>query len=290
MQKLAASFFILVASISYGSLGIVAKFAYGEGVAPTMLTLFQMLAGLLFFALLKPMRISGFFRLPFRSMLLLSIGGLMSALTAYFYYDSLRLLPASVAIIMLFQFVWIGLVFELLHKKRRPTKAEIASILLCYAGTYMSVGGDIAGIRYDITGLLLGFISGATFAAYIFLSSTVCLEEKSDTRAFWIIFSAFASISALTIGDLKIENIEIAVKWGALCGVLGVLLPFYIYAVYSPKIGAGATSLIGSAELPSALILSALILGEELSVLQIAGSILVIFAVFIVFISESKAK
>lgn len=290
MQKLTASFFILVASISYGSLGIVAKFAYNDGVAPTMLTLFQMLAGAIFFVALKPLKLFGFFRLSFRNILLLSIGGLMSALTAYFYYKSLGLLPVSVAIIMLFQFVWIGVVFELLYKKRRPTKAEIVSILLCYAGTYMSIGTDVAGISYDMTGLVLGFISGATFAAYIFLSSTICLEEESDSRAFWIIFSAFASVLLLTFGDLKIENIETTVKWGALCGVLGVLLPFYIYAVYSPKIGTGATSLIGSAELPAALILSALILGEKLTVLQIVGSALVIFAVFIVFIFETKAK
>jgi drug/metabolite transporter (DMT)-like permease len=64
----------------------------------------------------------------------------------------------------------------------------------------------------------------------------------------------------------------------------------YIYAVYSPKIGAGATSLMSSAELPAALILSALILGEKLTVLQIVGFALVIFAVFIVFIFETKAK
>lgn len=288
MQKLTASFFILLASISYGSLGIVAKFAYEDGVSPNMLALFQMFFGVLFFVILKPKKITSFLKTPKKIVLLLSLGGLTSALCAYFYYESLGMLTASTAIIMLFQFVWIGLVLELWHKKRVPTKAEIFSVLVCYVGTYLSVGFEL-----DISklyGLLLGFLSGASFAVYIFFSSMLCLEEESDNRAFWIILSAFVSMFLLTIFNLEFSNFVHTVKWGAVCGVLGVLIPFYIYAVFSPRIGAAATSLIGSAELPAALILSVLLLGEKITGLQIIGSVLVIFAVFMVFTTEAKAK
>jgi len=288
MQKLTASFFILLASISYGSLGIVAKFAYEDGVSPNMLALSQMFFGVLFFVILKPKKITSFLKTPKKIVLLLSLGGLMSALCAYFYYESLGVLTASTAIIMLFQFVWIGLVLELWHKKRAPTKAEIFSVLVCYVGTYLSVGFELdIGKLY---GLLLGFLSGASFAVYIFFSSTLCLEEEPDNRAFWIILSAFVSMFLLTIFNLESSNFVHTVKWGAICGVLGVLIPFYIYAVFSPRIGAAATSLIGSAELPAALILSVLLLGEKITGLQIIGSILVIFAVFMVFTAEAKAK
>lgn len=288
MQKLSASFFILIASISYGSLGIVAKFAYAQGVSPSMLALSQMFFGVLFFMLLKPQKLISFFKIPKKTILLLGLGGAMSALTAHFYYASLDILSASTAIIMLFQFVWIGLALELWHKKRMPSKSEIVSVLLCYAGTYMSVGMQGADIK--LYGLFLGFLSGVAFAVYIFFSSTLCLEEDSDTRAFWIIFSAFVSIFVLSIFDLEFTNLAATLKWGSICGILGVLIPFYIYAVFSPRIGAGATSLIGSAELPSALLLSMVLLGERLSGFQIIGSLLVLFAIFIVFLAEAKAK
>lgn len=288
MQKLTASFFILLASISYGSLGIVAKFAYEEGVSPNMLALSQMFFGLLLFILLKPQKLSRFFSVPKKAVLFLSLGGSMSALCAFFYYDSLGVLSASTAIIMLFQFVWIGLALELWHKKRVPSRAEIFSVLLCYAGTYLSVGFD--AIDGKLYGLFLGFLSGVAFAVYIFFSSTLCLEEESDARAFWIIASAFVCMFLLTLFDLEFTHFTQTLKWGALCGLLGVLIPFYIYAVFSPRIGAAATSLIGSAELPAALILSVLLLGERLGALQIIGSLLVIFAIFIVFTAEAKAK
>lgn len=288
MQKLSASFFILIASISYGSLGIVAKFAYAQGVSPGMLALFQMFFGVVFFVLLKPQKLTSFFKVPKKTALLLGLGGAMSALTAYFYYASLGILSASTAIIMLFQFVWIGLALELWHKKRMPSKSEVISVLLCYAGTYLSVGMQDSDAK--LYGLFLGFLSGAAFAVYIYFSSTLCLEEDSDTRAFWIILSAFVSIFVLSIFDLEFTNLAATLKWGSICGVLGVLIPFYIYAVYSPRIGVAATSLIGSAELPSALLLSMAFLGERLSGFQIVGSLLVFFAIFIVFLAEAKAK
>jgi len=290
MQKLTASIFILIASISYGSLGIIAKFAYADGVDPKMLALFQMGFGLLFFLLLKPKKIIGFLDISKKSIFFLSIGGFMSALTAYFYYRSLGSLSASIAIIMLFQFVWIGLALELIYKKRLPTTVEMASILLCYAGTFLSVGMDGQSSEAQFSGLIFGFISGAAFAVYIFFSSTLCLQEESDTRTFWIILSAFLGILVLTCMELSFEHLMATIKWGAVCGFLGVLVPFYIYAVFSPRIGAAATSLIGSAELPSALALSVLLLGERLSGFQIIGSLLVVFAVFAVFMVEAKAK
>ncbi len=288
MQKLTASFFILLASISYGSLGIVAKFAYEDGVSPSMLALSQMFFGLLFFAMLKPKKLRSFFTISKKTAFLLSLGGAMSALCAYFYYSCLSILSASTAIIMLFQFVWIGLVLELWHKKRAPSLVEIFSVLLCYVGTYLSVGfGDGDSNFY---GLALGFLSGAAFAVYIFFSSSLCLEEESDTRAFWIILSAFTTIFALSVFKFDFAHLSAVLKWGAICGILGVLIPFYIYAVFSPQIGAAATSLIGSAELPAALILSVLLLGEKLEGVQIVGSLLVIFAVLAVFAVEAKAK
>lgn len=286
-SKFAAAFFIFVASISYGSLGVVAKFAYAEGVLPTTLALSQMFFGTIFFSILKLGKLTSFFAIKIKNILLLSIGGAMSALTAYFYYEALHLLDASVAIIMLFQFVWIALALELWHQKRAPTKIEIFSVLLCYIGTYLGVGFRGSSEFY---GLFLGFLSGASFAVYIYFSSSKSLEEEPDARAFWIIFSAFLSLVLLSVSGAEPANMLVTVKWGAVCGALGVLVPFYIYAVFSPRIGAAATSLIGSAELPAALVLSTLFLNETLTPTQIVGASIVVLAVFTVFWVEAKAK
>lgn len=285
-----AVFFLLLASISYGSLGVVAKFAYADGITPPMLTLSQMFFGALFFGLYKINKIRSFVSVGARSIAILGIGGAMSSFTAFCYYGSLQTLAASSAIIMLFQFVWIALLLELFYKKRVPSFAEIAAVIFCYIGTYLSVGVDISFEGDAFFGLFLGFLSGAFFAFYIFISSTFCLDESEDSRAFWIMASAFASSALMAISFFEISFLIVILKWGAICGALGVLIPFYIYAKFSPKIGTAATSIIGSAELPAALFLAAFLLGETIGYWQILGSFFVFLAIFVIFLAQTKAK
>lgn len=286
-QKLSAYGFILLASISYGSLGVVAKLAYADGVGSGALPIFQMFFGFLFFSALNIKNLKHFFAIPKKNILTLSVAGFLSGLTAYLYYASLAHLAASTAVILLFQFVWIGVALEAVYARRLPSIYEIIAILLCYIGTYFGVGG-IGGELHTLS-VIEGFLSGAAFAGYIFISSVACTDESSEGRTFWIIFSAFAATLLFSFGGVFETDILATIGWGAVCGVLGVLIPFYIYSAYAPKIGSAATSLVGSTELPSALVISWIVLGEKLDLLQIFGAFIVMGAVAVIFVS-AKAK
>lgn len=289
MQKITASFFILLASVSYGFLSIFAKLAYDEGVEPLMLSISQMFFGALFFTVLKIHKLGSFFRIDKKSLLLLFLIGSLSALTALFYYASLSLVSASVGIILLFQFVWIGMVLELIKQKRLPNLREIFSILLCYLGTYLSIGVGADFMAISFGGLILGLAAAFAFAGYIYTTSVFCLSHGADIKTFWTILFAFFSISVFWLFSDANFNIQ-TLKWGAICGIFGVVLPFYLYARFAKEIGSAATSIIGSAELPSVLIFSVLFLNEHLSFYSVFGLILVLSAVGIVFMGAAKAK
>lgn len=289
MQKITASFFILLASVSYGFLSIFAKLAYDEGVKPLTLSIAQMFFGALFFAIFNIRKIPTFFKIDKKSLSLLFLMGSLSALTAIFYYSSLNLVSAPVGIILLFQFVWVGTVFELIKQKRLPNLHEIFSILLCYIGTYLSIGVGADFGTLSLSGLILGFAAAFAFAGYIFTTSVFCLAYGADTRTFWTILSAFLSIALFWLFFNPSLTVH-AFKWGALCGLAGVALPFYLYARFASEIGSAATSMIGSAELPTVLVLSVIFLNEKLNFYSIFGSALVLFAVGIVFVGAAKAK
>lgn len=286
-EQFSAYGFILLASICYGSLGVAAKLAYADGVGHSALPVFQMFFGFLFFAILNIKNIGSFFSVSQKKILQLSLAGFLSGLTAYLYYSSLSNLTASTAVILLFQFVWIGVALEAIYERRWLSRYEVAAILLCYAGTYLGVGG--VGGELHIRSVIEGFLSGAAFAGYIFISSFVCTDESSETRTFWIIFSAFIATLAFSFGGIFETAVYPTIFWGSLCGVLGVLIPFYIYSAYSPKIGSAATSLVGSTELPAALVISWAFLGEELDGLQVLGAVIVMSGVALIFVA-AKAK
>jgi len=286
--KVAATLFIFLAAVSYGSLGVFAKFAYLDGVSPLSLAFWQGAFGLIFFVLLNIKKLISFVKISFRDLLYLSAGGFFAAATAIFYYDALSLLPVNTAIIMLFQFVWIGVAMESAANKKLPSVYHLVAILLCYAGTILSVGLDgVEGGRLE--GLLVGFLSGVSFAFYIFISSTAAPALEALNRTFWVILSSFVTISVFVV--LGAEGTHIGMPnlgWGAICGVIGVVIPFFIYAAYTPIVGAAVASLVASAELPAAILLSAVFLSEPIGIMQIIGSLLVLFAIFAVFLGEEK--
>src|SRR5690625_5786841 len=70
----------------------------------------------------------------------LVLSGLPVGMVSVFLYKSMQFLPASIAIILLMQFVWIGIVIELLVFKVRPTPSQIVSMFLIMGGTLMAAG------------------------------------------------------------------------------------------------------------------------------------------------------
>lgn len=54
------------------------------------------------------------------------------ALTTLFYYHSLNYLDASIAIIMLFQLTWLGMLGEWIIDKIRPTRGKIISVIFLF--------------------------------------------------------------------------------------------------------------------------------------------------------------
>ena len=65
---------------------------------------------------------------------------LCTAITGIVYGQSLNYLPASLAVVMLFQFTWIGLFMDCIIKKRLPSRIELISLAFLFAGTILAAG------------------------------------------------------------------------------------------------------------------------------------------------------
>src|SRR5690625_2225327 len=97
------------------------------------------------------------------------ITGTSVGLTTVFYYASMQYLPASLAIILLFQFVWIVILFEWIFNKTKPSKASMISIILILAGVLFAsdiLYGSIQG--FTLISFVFGILSAFTYAGFIF--------------------------------------------------------------------------------------------------------------------------
>src|SRR6185312_9225306 len=111
------------------------------------------------------------------------ITGCLIGLTSIFYYGSMQYLPASLAIILMFQFVWIGIILEWIFSKIKPEPVTILSIILILIGVFFAsniVNGDIQGLPFK--GFLFGILSAFTYAGFIFFSGKVAVNVDPLTR------------------------------------------------------------------------------------------------------------
>jgi drug/metabolite transporter (DMT)-like permease len=201
------------------------------------------------------------------------------SLTTVFYNQALARLDASLAVVLLFQYTWITILLESARARRWPSRPETLAAILVFAGTLLAAGLIEQGVgRLDAAGLLLGLLSAVTYSLFFFLSGmlSASLEPyaKSSVMAvasllFVSVMQAFGEHAAAGSGTVPL------IVWGMLLGLLGSALPTVCFNAGIPRIGAGLAALLGSMELPIAVIASLLLLGEPLSWLQGMGVALI---------------
>ena len=171
MKSYRASLCVLIGASSYGIHASVVKPGLGKGYSVPDITGLQYLFGLvmLFAAFLFTRKVK---MTAGQVASLLGVGVFLS-LTGIFYGMSLSLIPASIAVVMLFQFTWIGVLIEALYIRKLPSKKKLVSVLFLWIGTLFA-GGLGSSHGFDWTdnslGLLYGFGAAVTFALFMFFS------------------------------------------------------------------------------------------------------------------------
>jgi drug/metabolite transporter (DMT)-like permease len=268
---------VLLGGCSYGALSTFVKLAYSAGFTSSAVTGSQFLMGALLIWIAALFSKKKKLTLPKIGKLLLS--GIPLGLTSLFYYQSLQSLNASLAIIFLFQFVWIGSLFEWFFYKKKPTMGKVVSIAILVIGSIFA-SGIIAEGSGGMTwhGTIWGMLSALTYTTFIFLSSSV--EKDTPVVQKSALFTTGGMITVFLLSPpTELLHLPVLVEiapYGFYLGLLGVVLPPILFTIGMPHIGPGLGTILTSAELPIAVILSALVLTEQVSMSQWLGVVLIL--------------
>ena len=270
---------VVIASSSYGILSTIVKLAMQQGYTSAEAITSQYVFGFLLVLILFVVfdrKVPSFSSKGFATVIL---AGLFTAITGIVYGQSLNYLPASLAVVMLFQFTWIGLFIDCAVKHRLPSRAEGISLIFLFSGTILAAGVlnvDLSGI--PLKGWILGLLAALSFALFIQINSRPVEGVTTLGRTLFISFTAFVLIS-LTLSPEIIWNGQIINglwQFGIILGLFGIVLPILLLSVAIPKVGGGLASILSAMELPVAIIVSVIFLPETLTVLQVIGIVLVL--------------
>ncbi|MBM7563201.1 EamA family transporter [Paenibacillus sacheonensis] len=220
--------------------------------------------------------------LTWKQRLLLMSAGMPTALTGLLYYQSLRYIPNSLAIILLFQFTWMGVLMHALRNRKRPSNLMLVTLAVLFGGTLLAAGILDQGLsHFDALGVVLGLLAAVSYSLFVLFSGKAVPAAEPAYRSAWmitgglilvfILFPPVFLFNGLIWGHLLL--------FGLLLGLFGAFIPPVLFAAGVPHIGEGMAAILGASELPVAVMLSAIVLHERVSTLQWVGVVLVLLGV-----------
>lgn len=210
--------------------------------------------------------------------------GLVACTTTVVYNFALTMLPVSVAITLLFQFTWIGIVIQIVATKRFPTKAEVIAALVIFCGTLLSSGFFEANLEgLNPLGIVCGLLSAVSCAFFVHLSGRVEVRMQSIQRGF--IISLGTVLLGMTVcPDFLVSTafVELDIwKYAYVLGFFGFFGPVILLGIGTPHLPTGLSTIMASAELPVAVMISIFILHEAVTMMQLIGVVVILSGVII---------
>lgn len=295
------SILVLLASCSYAVLSTIVSLAVraGYGIDVVLVGKFfygwviLLIISAIVFAVRKRQKISW----GRKRVMCLAGTGIVMALVTVCYFHSLSYLPISLAVVLLFQYSWMGVVIESAANKRLPSKSKTVSCLVILAGTILAggiIGSSISLSEMNPIGILLGLSAAFCYALFVFLSGRVSTDMPPLSKSFSI--STFGMLFVLLFvgtvygGTAVLEGITNigSLVYSIPLGIFGIAVPILFLAVGAPKISTGMATILNSAELPLEVLLAALIILEPVGPLRWIGVVIILLGIALPYIMEKR--
>ena len=112
------------------------------------------------------------------------------------------------------------------------------------------------------------------------------------TRVLFMSFFAAIAITFFQEPQIVWDGTLLDGLWiyGLVLGVFGIILPILLFSIGIPKVGTGMASILSAIELPVAVIVSMLLLHERMTVLQIAGIVVILVGMTLPTIANRRMR
>lgn len=211
-------------------------------------------------------------------------GVIGSSGTTILFYLALEQLDAGIASMLLFTHpVLVNLYFMAVNTKK-ITRTSNLSLLAAFLGCIMVI--NIFNINMNQTplaGLIFGIMSSFAYAFYNVHAEIKLKNFEPLVINFYTTLSTLAVALILHPGFFRFEftmTLDLLVYICELAVISGILPVIFIYKGIS-LVGADKASITATSELPITIVLSFLMLGERMSLLQLVGILLIICSIVI---------
>lgn len=275
-RQVTAALQVFAGGACYGAMATTYKLAYAAGFTSAQVVASQAWFGCLFFVLATAVKLARGGRLVrltgTQALKLMGLGAL-TCTTSILYCYAMSVLPAPVALTLLFQFTWMGLIWQTIITRRAPKPLEVASAAVIVFGTVFASGVYKTGLAgYDPVALVCALGAAVTCSLFVTFSGKVKVSCSNEQRG--VIVCLGAGIMSLTVCPNYLVSgvvFQGILSFAAVAGFFGLMCPVLLFGLGSPHLPAGLSTVMAAAELPAGLFIAMIVLGEPLGIIEWLG-------------------
>ena len=288
-------FFVGLGATSYGMLATFVKLAYQENYTTAEVTSAQFILGILgivIINLFQKLSNKDIAEKPSKKNIFnLMLAGSSLGMTSVFYYLCVKYIDVSIAIVLLMQTVWMGVLLEMILDKKLPSIQKTVSVFIVLIGTVMATNLLNNQNEIDFRGIFWGLCAAMSFTTTMFTANRVAVHISSAQRSLYMLLGGAVIVFAFGIFTQTTPyNFGIFLKWGIVLSLFGTIIPPMLFNIGFPNTGIGLGSIVASLELPVSVMMAYFILDETVITLQWLGIILILFAIIIMNINFRSRK
>ncbi|MET8354738.1 DMT family transporter [Micromonospora sp. NPDC005206] len=291
----------------FGAMAIFGKLAYDAGVSPGALLLvrFTLAAVLLGLVLLVRPGLRRTEPGPYRGepgnrpsatrgrvlTTAIGLGAIGYATQASLFFSALQLMDASLLSLILYTYPVLVTVAAVLLGRDRLTPGRGAALVAASGGTLLVLIGA-GGVSFHPLGALLAFASALTYTGYILVADTVVHRLPPVLLAALVMAGAAGTLGAraLFTGGVDLDFEAPGWFWLACIAVVSTVVAMLTFFAGLKRTGPSTAAILSTFEPVVTTALAALILGESLTPVQLAGGALVLSSVAVLQLRPTRTR
>lgn len=265
------------AMLVFGTIGLFVK---NIGFPSSFISFARALIGSIFIALF--MLVSGHGldkKAVLKNLKLLIPSGIAMAFNWICLFEAYRFTGVAVGTLCYYMAPVIVVVLSPIFLKEKLTAVNVVSVLAAVIGAVL-ISGVVSGSVISVKGIMLGLAAAALYGTVIMINKFVRNLSPIETTFVQLLTAAVTMIPYILLTEDVTEFVfdRRSVIFTLIVGIFHTGIVYMIYFSSVQKIPAQTTAVFSYIDPVTAIILSAVVLGERLDAVQLIGTFLILAA------------
>ena len=265
------------AMLVFGTIGLFVK---NIGFPSSFISFARALIGSIFIALFMLVSGHGLDKnAVLKNLKLLIPSGIAMAFNWICLFEAYRFTGVAVGTLCYYMAPVIVVILSPLFLKEKLTAINISSVLAAVVGAVL-ISGVVSGSANNAKGILLGLAAAALYSTVIMFNKFVKNLSPIETTFVQLLTAAVTMIPYILLTEDVTEFVfdRRSVIFTLIVGIFHTGIVYMIYFSSVQKIPAQTTAVFSYIDPVTAIILSAVVLGERLDAVQLIGTFLILAA------------